>query len=255
MALVSVTWMLFALDLEFDWASYSVFIILLMFSLVGLMVVVPITIYWFLLWWIARRNKQGEIPGPALRLAHWLSLTLGWPVQFFSEHILPTVSVFVVILLAFVLASRGAFEFASGGGFVCSRANSWQHDDTVKLTTNNVCQATTILLKAKDKYRLEEKKQEGMPPQSIGWRKRWVGLPFRRYLTEKWFVVIARIDQYGDEEYALTTNPYEITPKRDGTLYLFVNDAVVGLPGLYNYFYRDAGTEDITVTRVATTAQ
>jgi hypothetical protein len=37
---------------------------------------------------------------------------------------------------------------------------------------------------------------------------------------------------------------------RDGELFLFVNDAVIGLPGLEGTFYsNNAGTADVTVTR------
>ena len=37
---------------------------------------------------------------------------------------------------------------------------------------------------------------------------------------------------------------------RDGELFLFVNDAVLGVPGLIDVFYRNnVGTADVTVTR------
>ena len=41
-----------------------------------------------------------------------------------------------------------------------------------------------------------------------------------------------------------------IRPTRKGELFVFVNDAVIGLPGLYDVFYRNnAGSGKLTVTR------
>ena len=41
-----------------------------------------------------------------------------------------------------------------------------------------------------------------------------------------------------------------IKPTRGGQLYIFVNDAVIGFPGLYGAFYRNnKGTGQLTVTR------
>jgi hypothetical protein len=44
------------------------------------------------------------------------------------------------------------------------------------------------------------------------------------------------------------------TATRDGELFLFVNDAVIGLPGLYGYFYGyfytdNKGSARVTITR------
>ena len=74
-------------------------------------------------------------------------------------------------------------------------------------------------------------------------------LPLRRKLAKSWFVVIARIGETGDEEYALKSGPNSITPTKTGQLYLFVNEAVVGLPD-YDRFYRDnKGTVTIEIQR------
>ena len=41
-----------------------------------------------------------------------------------------------------------------------------------------------------------------------------------------------------------------IKPTRDGELFIFVNDAVIGIPGLYDLFYRNnKGAAQLTVTR------
>jgi hypothetical protein len=41
-----------------------------------------------------------------------------------------------------------------------------------------------------------------------------------------------------------------IKPTREGELFIFVNDSVLGIPGLYDFFYRNnKGTAKLTVTR------
>jgi hypothetical protein len=39
---------------------------------------------------------------------------------------------------------------------------------------------------------------------------------------------------------------------RDGELFLFVNDAVIGIPGLYDFFYRDnSGSTKVKIERLS----
>jgi hypothetical protein len=41
-----------------------------------------------------------------------------------------------------------------------------------------------------------------------------------------------------------------VRPKREGQLYIFVNDAVIGVPGLYGVLYKNnKGTGKLTVKR------
>jgi hypothetical protein len=69
----------------------------------------------------------------------------------------------------------------------------------------------------------------------------YVSTPARRHLSEPWFVPIARVGTYGSEDYVLTpadvvegmkprqTMTSVITPRKNGELFLFVNDAYSGL--------------------------
>jgi hypothetical protein len=83
-------------------------------------------------------------------------------------------------------------------------------------------------------------------------------IPLRRELTRPWFRIVARFGSKGGEETFLDPDPDSkdgsiaevIQATRDGELYLFVNDAVVGIPGLYDYFYgNNHGTAEVTITR------
>jgi uncharacterized protein (DUF2235 family) len=83
-----------------------------------------------------------------------------------------------------------------------------------------------------------------------------LGVPLRRELTQDWFRIVLRYGRVGGEEVFLDPDPEDskieanIKPTRDGELFIFVNDAVIGIPGLYDFFYRDnGGGGTITVTR------
>jgi len=84
---------------------------------------------------------------------------------------------------------------------------------------------------------------------------RW---PLKRHLFVEPFKVIARIGTVGSDERVLEPDDdlrsnnldVQITPKRNGELFLYVNDSVWAWPGLRNYFYKDnVGTATIRVQR------
>ena len=84
----------------------------------------------------------------------------------------------------------------------------------------------------------------------VAWDARAVyfGLPFRRRLAEPWFRPIARIGSRGNDEYVLPGPVSQIRARTSGELFLFVNDAVIEVPGLRGLFYRNnAGTARVTV--------
>ena len=81
-------------------------------------------------------------------------------------------------------------------------------------------------------------------------------LPLRRELFEDWFRIVLRYGSRGGEEIVQEpdlTDPLiqnNIRPTREGQLYVFVNDAVIGIPGLYGWLYKDnKGTAELTIKR------
>lgn len=90
------------------------------------------------------------------------------------------------------------------------------------------------------------------------WRKivKVLALPMRRELIRPWFRIVARTSSVGEEESFLDPDPKDhwidgvMRATRDGELFLFVNDAVPGIPGLEGVFYsNNVGRADVTVTR------
>lgn len=82
---------------------------------------------------------------------------------------------------------------------------------------------------------------------------------FRRHLGEPWFKPIARIGETGTDEYVLSpedgstagdktyTMTSKITARREGKLYLFVNDAVLPVPNAWQRFYNNNKGAEMTV--------
>jgi hypothetical protein len=136
-----------------------------------------------------------------------------------------------------------------------------------------VCAATGILLDNGGRYEISIKAREphwydgSIETSPAGfysldaptfWQKAVMvlGLPMRRELIRPWFRIVARTGGVGGEESFLDPDPKDysidevLKATRDGELFLFVNDAVVGLPGLEGSFYRNnVGTADVTITR------
>jgi len=102
----------------------------------------------------------------------------------------------------------------------------------------------------------------GMRSANVPWLM-YAGMPFRRYPSQPWFSMIARVGARGWDEYPLDLvacekprkgrRPYiaEFEARRNGELFLFVNDAVVALPRIGDIFYRNnEGTAYVVITEV-----
>lgn len=83
-----------------------------------------------------------------------------------------------------------------------------------------------------------------------------LGIPLRRELLKDWFRIVLRYGRVGGEEVFLDPDPTDpiiqdnVRPTREGELFVFVNDGVIGIPGLYDSFYRNNhGTARLTIKR------
>ena len=78
----------------------------------------------------------------------------------------------------------------------------------------------------------------------------YLGLPLRRQIASNWFATILRADNKGfgevtpafarEEPAQAGPARYKATFKapRDGELFVYVNDSVIGFPGYFDMFYR-----------------
>jgi hypothetical protein len=137
------------------------------------------------------------------------------------------------------------------------------------LDISSACKATGILLEQGEKYRVTI--TPGPGENDAAWKKnssinvstrgldvskltpverfwQFVYWPLKRHLFVEPFKVIARIGSTGSDERVLEPDDYPksnkkldviITPKRDGELFLYVNEAVWAWPKPWNSFYKD----------------
>jgi hypothetical protein len=118
---------------------------------------------------------------------------------------------------------------------VAVRAVAWRDDDGSIVSTRGKT-TTGILAKIRE---------------SLLW-------PLKRHLFDERFKVVARVGSVGSDERVLAPDDdpksnmlnVQITPRRSGELFLYVNDAIWGWPSLYRCFYDgNSGQATVVVQR------
>jgi hypothetical protein len=184
-----------------------------------------------------------------------------------------------LLAAALLLLNRATFDVTSAAGRFCHGTAGL--DLTKEVTdatagvfnTSDMCWGSGLVLKKGHRYEITLVTQEawsdrGAPTDVLGTPSEGVryllGAPLKRWWTANWFQPIARIGDVGNVETALepvddeeptppprTTLRARITAEADGELFLFVNDAVLGVPGLSATFMKNnSGTALVTVRRV-----
>lgn len=196
-----------------------------------------------------------------------------------KSHVAPFVFAVMFLYLGLAIASHLLFNIQDVWGATCKESGetidldvNQSVDLPVEFRTAEFCHATGVMLKGgRTKYNIRlvptpdwsdggiAVKAGASPLPSAGWFKSilfYAAVPLRRELFEDWFEVVFRYGRTGGEEAFYLYDPtdplirFNMTPTRDGELFIFVNDAVIGLPGLYDRFYRNnRGSARITVTR------
>jgi uncharacterized protein (DUF2235 family) len=203
------------------------------------------------------------------------SLKRRWAPFFFA---------FLFMYLGLSLVSHLLYNIQDVAGLTCiestsSQAKGLARGETVaqpiEFKTSDLCKPTGVLLEGNGaRYYVKIEAVPSAPwsdagvPVPIGgfsaavqpsWYHRIkLGLivPLRRELTQDWFRIVLRYGGVGGEEAVIEPDPEDyvietvIKPTRKGELFIFVNDAVIGIPWLYDFFYRNnQGSGKITVTR------
>lgn len=190
----------------------------------------------------------------------------------------PGLSAIFFVYAGLMLTNHLAYIVLDDAGFVCDEsmaARAMVKGETRHLSfdSSSVCSATGVILENGGRYAITIKAREAywydrdIETSPAGfysldaptfWQKAAMvfALPMRRELIRPWFRVVARTGSVGGEESFLDPDPKDhsidevLRATRDGELFLFVNDAVLGVPGLAGVFYRNnVGTADVTITR------
>jgi|tagenome__1003787_1003787.scaffolds.fasta_scaffold20979944_2 uncharacterized protein (DUF2235 family) len=190
----------------------------------------------------------------------------------------PGLSAVFFVYAGLMLINHLAYAVLDDAGFICSEsvgatAMNKGETRTLSFDASSVCSATGVLLENGSRYAIKIKSREAqwydrtIPTSPAGfysldapglWQKLAMvfALPMRRELIRPWFRIVARIGRVGGEETFLDPDPKDhsidevMRATRDGELFLFVNDAVLGVPGLEGVFYsNNVGSADVTITR------
>jgi uncharacterized protein (DUF2235 family) len=158
----------------------------------------------------------------------------------------------------------------------------------VTFKTSELCKATGILLEHRGRYRVTIQPGDNLG-KDLTW-DRWLNgiarigtpvggfssrdpptwyeriylslfLPLRRELSQDWFRIMVRFGHVGGEEKSYVPDLYDptiqftitptIKPGSTEELFVFVTDAVIGIPGYYDLLYRNnKGSAILTVERL-----
>jgi hypothetical protein len=198
--------------------------------------------------------------------------------EYWKFQVGPALSALFFVYAGLMLINHLAYVVLDDAGFVCSEsagAVRMTKGETRKFSfdTSSVCSATGALLENGGRYAITIKAREPhwydrtiqTSPSGFYsldaptfWQKiaMVVALPMRRELIRPWFRMVARTGGVGGEESFLDPDPKDhsidevIRATRDGELFLFVNDAVLGVPGLAGVFYpNNSGSAEVTISR------
>lgn len=201
--------------------------------------------------------------------------------------IVATIMLVVLLYAGFILLNRTSFGLFDVTGNVCVASTDAKPitatPATVPFETKSLCTPTKLTVERHKSYRvtvtITEPWEDGYDPvkntgiltgpEGFGYDKMtWrmmPGLPIRRHISSNWFEMIARIGNrgFGEVKFKLEREEpprcqcppsparYTATLKahRDGELFFYVNDSVLGLPDYFDLFYRwnNRGKADVTV--------
>jgi uncharacterized protein (DUF2235 family) len=227
-----------------------------------------------------RRSLAGCLPAASrptdliysLRTAGWYRLMH----VVLKRHVAPFILAGFTVYFCAAIASHFLYNVQDVAGLVCRNvadAEKIAVDKTivVEYRTDNVCQNMKVTLERGGRYYIKVSVKEPFfdgdiealsgyyftdPPSYFQRAVMLAGLPLRREFIRPWFRMVARIGDAGGEESFLDPDPKDgsveevLAATRDGQLFLFVNDAVIGIPGLYGLFYaNNKGSAEVTITR------
>lgn len=211
---------------------------------------------------------------------YWLRNHLAYQAFFrgLTRYVLPGLFAAGIYYSAAALLSRVEFSIFSAAGGVCAESEKSQPVSGVMkfhFEASDPCAASGYTLQEGARYRIWieigpdwtdngiKAGAEGFSREGMSWPM-YFALPFRRWLVEPWFKPFARIGARGNDEYPL--NPLvpfaagtpgdkkrllvtEIRARRNGELFLYVNDALFFWPWLHTYG-NNTGTAKVTSERV-----
>jgi uncharacterized protein (DUF2235 family) len=202
-----------------------------------------------------------------------------------KHRIAPAFFAVVFVYLAFGLASHLSFDVLDVAGYTCTGSTTApvkigkkvgdKNIKPIEFKTSDLCTATGVMLEKRAHYRATVVPENGwssgftriaVPPGGFSpkdapqWYERIylsLFLPLRREFKREWFRIVLRFGEIGGEEAFYDPDPsdpiieFPFRPTRDGELFVFVNDAVIGIPGLFDVLSRkNRGKAKLIIERI-----
>lgn len=206
-----------------------------------------------------------------------------WVIRVGRRHVLPAFFALAIVWIVATALSHLVFNIADSAGAFCAGSakaelkavNLGIPQPAKDFSTDTFCAPTGLTVRAGYLYEIVVMidapwADDKIPTTPVGFRtstlegvQEWAfrsAILLRRVLFRPWFRLIARIGETGVDEYFL--DPVKVrgnTPvsfrdtiraQRSGELFLYVNDAVIGLPWIYSSFYgpdNNRGSAKVTV--------
>lgn len=218
-----------------------------------------------------------EAPGWGLSVARVLrtspAIVASW--AFLTNKVIPFAFAMALIAASAYGLNRIGFEVLKLSGQVCSARGDAKplglnDEKIVSLRTSDPCSATGVLMEQSAKYEIELSRPEGwmdddIPvPTTDGFESDakpapwylFLATPMKRDVGQNWFKPIAVIGAHFQTKEVLGQKTQFVVDKRSGELFLFVNDATLGVPGIWDVFYRNnQGDASVVIRKIGEGAQ
>jgi uncharacterized protein (DUF2235 family) len=226
---------------------------------------------------IWRSKPAGRLPSDPvykLRTHKWYTAA-HWALK---RHILPFVFAVLIAYLAWAYAARVLVTFLDAGGYFCRPSESTavlgSQAAVARFDTAAICTGSGIVLEEGKRYRITIRQlgewRDSDIPTNLGGIHVMdqprstrllliAALPMKRTMIRPWFLPIARIGSTGNDEEFLdanvevstSTHQEIIRARKDGELFFYVNDAILGVPGYWDYFYKNnRGQAEVTIQKL-----
>jgi uncharacterized protein (DUF2235 family) len=222
------------------------------------------------------RSTAGALPDSWIYRLRTNRVSIGF-FHAMKQRIVPTGFAVLIVLGALVALNRAGFAVASSLGLVCRSTPGARpvgdRTPEFQFRTDALCAGTGFTVTENVRYRITLRPVEAwkdwtitVPEHLAGFEANTMSVmslavPLRRSVSEPWFRPFARIGSTGRDTYVLqpvsgggtaTGLVSELTARTSGELFLYVNDAVFGLPWLVDLSYaNNVGTASVVVERVA----
>jgi uncharacterized protein (DUF2235 family) len=219
--------------------------------------------------WLEPKNHADDPAGAIykLRTGRWYRACF----YMLKNWALPTLFMALIGYTVIASSSRVLFAAADGSRMICSPGSA-DAATPGKFGTIDICTSTGLKVEQGITYKVtltiadkDAWYDGGIPtgPNGFGLDKtaflQKLALPLRRLLTANWFATVLRVGRSGYEEHVLNFGPgtavdssklYTATFKArsNGDVYVFVNDAVIGLPWIYDVFYQNNNRGAATIS-------